>query len=142
MKRHPALALLSRGHQHTLAVAQRLRRATPDTAAQAVAAFLAVWDVEERQHFRLEEEVLLPSFAGHSDPEHPLILRVLVDHLRIRCAADRLATDRSVSTLHALGEILASHVHLEAHELFPPIEKDVPEADLSVLGARLRSDSP
>jgi hypothetical protein len=142
MKRHPALALLSRGHQHTLAVAQRLRRATPDTAAQAVAAFLAVWELEERQHFRLEEEVLLPSFAGHSDPEHPLILRVLVDHLRIRCAADRLATGRSVSTLHALGETLASHVHLEEHELFPLIEKDIPEADLSVLGARLRSDSP
>jgi hypothetical protein len=56
MKRHPALAPLSHGHQHTLAVAQRLRRATPDTAAQAVAAFLAVWDLEERQHVRLERK--------------------------------------------------------------------------------------
>jgi hypothetical protein len=142
MKRHPALAPLSRGHQHTLAVAQRLRRATPETSAQAVAAFLAVWDLEERQHFRLEEEVLLPSFADHSDPEHPVILSVLVDHLRIRCTVDRLATDRSVATLHALGEILASHVRLEEHELFPLIEKDLPEADLCLLGERLLSSPP
>jgi hypothetical protein len=142
VKRHPALAPLSRDHQHTLAVAQRLRRATPETGPQAVAAFLAVWDLEERQHFRLEEEVLLPACAAHSEPDHPVILRILVDHLRIRCAVERLSTDPSLATPHALGEILASHVRLEEHELFPLIEECVPEAALRVLGERLLSAAP
>ena len=139
MKRHPALAPLSRDHQRTLAVAQRLRRATHETGPQAVAAFLAVWDPEERQHFRLEEEVLLPVCAVHGGPDHPVIRMVLVDHLRIRVAAERLSADTSLATLHALGEILASHVRLEEHELFPLIEERVPEAALCALGERLIS---
>lgn len=141
MKRHPALAPLSRDHQHTLALAQRLRRATPETAPQALAAFLAAWE-EEKLHFRLEEELLLPAYAAHGQPEHPVILRVLVDHLRIRSAVERLSTDSSLATLHALGEILASHVRLEEHELFPLIEEGVPEAALRVLGERLLSQAP
>jgi len=139
VKRHPALAPLSRDHQHTLAVAQRLRRATSETSQQAVAAFLAVWDLEERLHFRLEEEILLPACAGHVEPENSMILRVLVDHLRIRCAVECLSTDTSLPTLHALGETLASHVRFEEHEVFPLIEEAVPEAALHALGERLLS---
>jgi hypothetical protein len=39
VKRHRALVELSRDHQHALAVAQGLRRATPDDAPDAAAAF-------------------------------------------------------------------------------------------------------
>ena len=139
MKRHPALAPLSRDHQHTLAVALRLRRATPATVEQAVAAFLAVWELEERRHFRVEEEILLPVYAAaHGDPSHPVILGVLVDHLRIRCEVQRLARDVTLRRAQALGERLSSHVHLEERRLFPDVEKQLDDADLSVLGDRLR----
>lgn len=137
MKRHPALQPLSRDHQHTLAVAQRLRRATPETAEQAVAAFLTVWGLEDRLHFCVEEEVLLPAYAAHGDRSHPVVLRVLVDHLSIRCDAELLATEVSLQRLHALGERLASHVRLEERELFPLIEDSLTDADLSLLGDRL-----
>jgi hypothetical protein len=48
MKRHSALTALSRDHQHALAVAQRLRRATPDNADEAAAGFRAFWEAEGR----------------------------------------------------------------------------------------------
>lgn len=142
MKRHPALTPLSRDHQHTLAIAQRLRRATPETAEQAAAGFLAVWELEEKLHFRIEEEVLLPAYAAHGDPDDPVLLRVLLDHLSIRCDAELLASEVSLQRLHALGERLASHVHLEEHELFPLIEQSLTDADLSVLGDRLLAAAP
>jgi hemerythrin-like domain-containing protein len=139
MKRHTALAPLSRDHQHTLALAQRLRRATPATAGQAVAAFLAAWDLEEKLHFRIEEEILLPAYAARTDPVDPIVLKVLLDHLAIRCHAERVATDASVQRLHALGERLASHVHLEEREMFPLIEERLSDVELSTLGARLEA---
>jgi hemerythrin-like domain-containing protein len=139
MKRHAALAPLSRDHQHTLALAQRLRRATPATAEQAVAAFLATWDLEEKLHFRIEEEILLPAYAAHTDSADPIVLKVLLDHLAIRCHAERLATDASIQRLHALGERLASHVHLEEREMFPLVEERLSDAELSTLGDRLEA---
>ncbi|MBA3806911.1 MAG: hemerythrin domain-containing protein [Solirubrobacterales bacterium] len=142
MKRHPALAPLSRDHQHTLAIAQRLRRATPATAEQAAAGFLAAWELEEKLHFRIEEEILLPAYAAHGDPGHPVVVRVLLDHLSIRCDAELLASEVSLQRLHALGERLALHVRLEEHELFPLIERSLTAAELSVLGDRLLAAAP
>ena len=60
MKRHPALESLSGDHHHALVVAQRLKRPTDSTAADARAAFLQYWQADGREHFREEEEVLLP----------------------------------------------------------------------------------
>jgi hemerythrin-like domain-containing protein len=139
MRRHTALARLSRDHQHTLAIAQRLRRATPETAEQAVAGFLAAWELEEKLHFRVEEEILLPAYAARAGTGDPIVLTVLLDHLTIRCHAERLATDSSVQRLHALGERLASHVHLEEREMFPLIERRLSDVELSTLGDRLKA---
>lgn len=142
MKRHPALIPLSRDHQHTLAIAQRLRRATPETEEQAAAGFLVAWELEEKLHFRIEEDVLLPAYATHGDPGHPVVVRVLVDHLSIRGYAELLASVVSVQTLHTLGERLAAHVRLEEHELFPLIEQSLTDAELSALGDRLLAATP
>ena len=137
MKRHPALAPLSRDHQHTLAVALRLQRATPATAEQAAAAFLAAWVLEEKLHFRIEEEILLPAYAARADPGDTVVAKVLLDHLTIRSHAERLAADASVQMLHVLGERLASHVRLEEQEMFPLIERRLSDAELATLGTRL-----
>jgi Hemerythrin HHE cation binding domain len=139
MRRHPALVPLSRDHHHALVIAFALRHATAHTAAEAGRSFLSHWQAEERLHFRLEEEVLLPAYAAHGDPGHPTILRVLLDHLLIRRDADRLAGTPPLELLHELGNRLAAHVKLEEHELFPLIEDALPEPELSTLGERLRA---
>ena len=140
MKRDAALVSLSRGHHQALVVAQKLRRADHGNAREARAAFAAFWPVSGRAHFRLEEEVLLPAFAGHGDPHHPLIARVLCDHVEIRHRAEVVLDDDSGTTvddLHELGGLLADHVRVEERELFPLIEQAMPADDLAVVASAL-----
>jgi iron-sulfur cluster repair protein YtfE (RIC family) len=124
MKRSEALAHLSRDHHHGLVVAQRLRRATPDTAAAARDVFLEFWAAEGREHFQAEEELLLPAFARHEPPTHDAVVRVLTDHVELRRRAADLADDDSPSCadLHALGGRLNDHIRHEERVLFPLIE--------------------
>src|SRR5690349_16069168 len=119
MKRHPALTPLSRDHHHALVLTQRLRRAGEQDAGAAATAFLEHWMEEERLHFRLEEEVLLPAFADYGDPDHPAVIRTLLDHVQIRRDVERLASGADPELLHELGGRLAEHVRLEENELFP-----------------------
>jgi hemerythrin-like domain-containing protein len=138
MKRHPALVPFSRDHHHALVIARRLRRATTQTASETARAFLAHWDAEQKQHFRLEEELLLPAYAAHGPPDHPAVIRMLLDHMLIRRDADLLANAPPLELLHDLGARLAAHVEMEEHELFPLIEKTIPEPELNSLGDRVR----
>jgi hypothetical protein len=139
MKRSPALVTLSHDHHHALFVAHRLRRATADTAGDARAAFMVYWDGHGREHFRLEEEILLPGYAGHGDPYHPLVARALCDHVAIRARADALAVDEAPdpAVLGELGTVLANHVRLEERELFPLIEAALPALRLAAVATAL-----
>ena len=139
MKRHTALIALSRDHHHALMIARRLRQATDQTAAEAAAAFLTHWQGEERRHFRVEEELLLPAYAVHGEPDHPAVVRMLIDHVLIRRDAARLADQPPIELLHDLGARLSSHVELEEREVFPLVEAVIPEPELAELGERLRS---
>ena len=142
MKRHPALAPLSRDHHHALVIAGRMRHADEDDAAETARAFLTHWEEEERLHFRLEEEVLLPAYAAHGEPDHPAVVRTLLDHVLIRRDAARLADAPPLELVRSLGERLAAHVKLEEHELFPLVERTIPEPELSALGDRLGATGP
>jgi hemerythrin-like domain-containing protein len=140
MKRHAALQPLSRDHHVALVVAQGLRRAGVDDAAAARAAFLAFWHEQGARHFRVEEDVLLPMFAEHGDPDDERIARMLLDHVRIRATALTLerAEPADVGTLNALGEELARHVRLEEREVFPLIEATLPPAAAEELVAAVQ----
>lgn len=134
MKRSRQLASLSRDHHQALVIALRLRRAEDHTAEQAQADFLDFWRSHGREHFRAEEEILLPAFAGHGDPHHPLVLRALGDHVAIRHRADSLATAPVPPVLlHELGERLAAHVRFEEWELFPLVEQTLPPDALAAV---------
>lgn len=128
MKRHPALQPLSRDHHVALVAAQRLRRAAAEEAEAARDAFLEFWRAHGAKHFRIEEEVLLPAFAAHGDPDAACVARMLMDHVRIRAAALQLEREAepAVEMLHALGTDLERHVRLEEREVFPLIEDALP----------------
>lgn len=132
MKRSEALAILSRDHHRALVIAQALIRADGDTLAAAHARFCDFWAADGRRHFWLEEDLLLPAYALHGDPRHPLVLQVLGDHVAIRAQARRLASASTpgLELLHELGTALAAHVRLEERELFPIIEAAMPSAEL------------
>jgi hemerythrin-like domain-containing protein len=137
MKRPPALQPLSRDHHQALFVAQKLRRASVDTVPEVRAAFLAFWRSHGRHHFRCEEEILLPAYAEYGDPRHPLVTRVLTDHVVIRQRAAQIerGLEDPLPALKELGVQLADHVRLEESELFPLIEEALPQAELERLAA-------
>jgi hypothetical protein len=132
MKRHPALAPLSRDHHHALVLARRLREASAATVSAEADRFLGHWREEERLHFRLEDEILLPAYAVFGDLQQPPIIRMLLDHVLIRRDAELLSREPSLQLLHALG------VTLEEREVFPLIEDAIPAPELQALGERLR----
>ncbi len=139
MKRTGALQPLSRDHHQGLAVAQRLRRASDETASDAQDRFLAYWRDHGQHHFRCEEEILLPAFARDGDAQHPLVLRVLLDHMVIRGRARDLAEQPNppLEVLQELGLQLSNHIRLEERELFPLIEHTLPAARLTQVGVEL-----
>jgi hemerythrin-like domain-containing protein len=142
VKRDPALVSLSHDHHQALFVAQKLRRATDETAAEAGAALLAYWEEHGRAHFRSEEEVLFPAYAGHGDPYHALLGRALCDHVAIRARVDAVDRGRGAhpTALHELGRLLADHVRLEERELFPLIERALPAHRLAAVAAALEHE--
>jgi hemerythrin-like domain-containing protein len=144
VKRSARMASLSRDHHEALVVAQQLRRATDATAAEARTAFLTYWSRHGRLHFRLEEEVLFPAYAGHGDPHDPVVLQALGEHAMIRHRADALAaaTSADPGALALLGDALAAHVRLEEREVFPLIERVMPEHELDAVAHALEAAHP
>lgn len=142
MKRHPALEQLSRDHHQALVVAQSLKRATPESADQARVRFLDYWTADGQAHFREEEDVLLPTLALFTDPDQPIVARVLIDHVHIRRLAADARDGVDLEMLHVLGGELEQHVRREERELFPLIEQTIPEPELVELAARLAGESP
>lgn len=135
MKRADALAPLSRQHHQGLFVALKLKRADRAGAAAAREAFLEYWESDGREHFRAEEESLLPAFARHAEHDHPAVARVLLEHvdLRRRGADVAAVAEPDPDELRELGERLESHIRHEERVLFPLIERAVPAAELERL---------
>jgi len=139
VKRSEALAPLSRDHHQGLFVALQLKRAAPDTREAARAAFLEFFEIEGRRHFRAEEEVLLPAFARHGDPDDPAVVRVLVEHVDLRRRAQDLARSApSPGELRELGVRLERHIRHEERVLFPMIEDALPAEELERLAAAIK----
>jgi Hemerythrin HHE cation binding domain len=132
VKRSAALTPLSHDHQHALDAALRLRRAEPDTAADAIAHFRDFFEREGRRHFAIEERLLLPALPA-DDPEWSAgVERVLDDHAAIRAAADEVD---DVTAARALGERVNAHVRFEERTLFEILERRLTPAQLRRLGA-------
>jgi mannose-6-phosphate isomerase-like protein (cupin superfamily) len=144
MKRSEFLQALSRDHHQGLSVALALRRATPESVGEARRSFLSFWRTEGSNHFRVEEEVLLPAYARHRPAEEPAVVRVLVEHVELRRRAAELeaAESPSSSSLREVGELLEQHIRHEERVLFPAIEAAVPEPERGELARALeRADA-
>ena len=121
MKRAEALQPLSREHLTALLAAKKLREA--GDLASAREAFLGFWHEHGRRHFRVEEEVLLPTWARYAAVDEPGVGRMLDEHLAIRREALRLEDgEATLDQARALGDLLHDHVRFEERRLFPAAE--------------------
>ncbi len=122
MKRAEALRPLSREHLVALQAAKRLREATDPGEARS--AFLEFWEEDGRRHFRVEEEILLPTWSLYARVDEAGVKRMLEEHLAIRREGLRLADAKSsLEEAHALGALLHDHVRFEERQLFPAVEE-------------------
>lgn len=138
MQRSEELAPLSREHHVALEVALRLRRATAEDADAVRTTFLAFFEGEAREHFRAEEELLLPAFSRHVASDDPDVVRVLLEHVEIRRRAQDIASGPCDSRdLQELGELLNAHVRHEERTVFPRVEAALDPGELAALGAAL-----
>jgi hypothetical protein len=138
VKRDPALVGLSHDHHQALYAAMRMRRATAADVGDVRDVVSAFWRDHGAEHFRIEEEVLLPAYASVGDPRDEAVVTVLVDHVWIRERMQRLQADAlSQAELQELGERLDAHVRHEERVLFPLIEGTLAPDALATLGRKL-----
>lgn len=139
MKRSERLRRLSEEHQRALVNARRLRRAAvgeADESPEAAATdFLGFWRVHAEPHFHKEEEVLIPLLALREPSLERSVIRMLLQHARIRGLVIEL--DEGIQrghvrceTLRELGKDLETHIRLEEREVFPLLERTLPDEDL------------
>lgn len=142
--RSSELASLSRDHQHALARALELKRARAETAAGAWQNFLAFWRADGSRHFSEEETLHLPAYGRVADPNHPAVVRTLLEHVLIRAKVAELQSQGEPAgvDLNLLGSWLELHVRHEERVLFPLIEAALPVGLLSDLGAQLAAAAP
>jgi hemerythrin-like domain-containing protein len=132
MKRSEALRSLSRDHHQALVIARDLRQA--EDLPTAVRRFFEFWKQHGEPHFRIEEEVLLPCWALLGTVDAEAAAQLAREHLRIRRAAMALESrGASLEQIHDLGEELEAHVRFEERELFPLLEADLDEDQLTDL---------
>jgi iron-sulfur cluster repair protein YtfE (RIC family) len=155
LKRDPALHPLSQHHHFALIQAWEMRRAAeapavnrPALLRAAAQKFLRFWAKTGREHFREEEEVLLPAYARcvRLDQDSD-VMRMLADHAELRAkeqeleallaSAEKTEVQELQELVAALAKTLHDHVRLEENIIFPKIEKTLGEAGLQTAGKKL-----
>ena len=136
MKRAEALQPLSREHLSALLAAKKLKEAAD--LEEATRAFLDFWRSDGKRHFRVEEEVLLPTWAAHAAVDRDGVSRMLDEHLAIRREALRLADgEATLEDARELGRLLHDHVRFEERQLFPTVEDALDADSLDRLAAAI-----
>lgn len=146
LKRHPALSDLSRHHHHALALCLKINKTADDPSAQPtlVEAIREFWEQGGQEHFREEEEIVLPSYSRYADIDHPEITAMLLEHVQIRAMADVITRieGEHQADIRQFAAILEKHVRREERVIFPMVEKALPDEELVRLSPYLHEDSP
>lgn len=143
IKRHDTLKPLSRHHMVGLHVALKLSRAGTDESRLTIEEIIRdareFWQPGGQEHFREEEEILLPAYAVYADINQQEIIEMLLEHITIRAGMNKLLgkVGMSPQEMQELGKLLESHIRKEERIIFPMIEKALPEEKLEELAPYL-----
>lgn len=147
MLRHPALHRLSREHSPALTLARRLLMANDTASATVAQRTLVTWLPSLLDHFRAEEQILLPRMgaAGLTDA----VTRLLAEHqaLREQFAVIQHAdippdNSESLARWQQTGALLRAHVQFEERELFPQLEQRLDANAMAVIADALAATEP
>lgn len=141
IKRHKGLHPLSHHHHHALVAAHRLMKAGSEESKFPLEALPGIletfWRDEGQQHFREEEELLLPLYARYAPLDRPEITDMLLEHVQIRSMVMQALSQEAPSAtfLREIGQILEKHVRKEERVTFGIIEEAIPDDVLLNLGS-------
>lgn len=127
MKRAKALINLSRDHHKALVTAKQIKTLKADSDSE----ISNYWDAkreiirsELEQHFTEEERALSPLLLESA--EH-LNQRIISDHNELL----RLLSSKNIDDALQFSELLKAHVRFEERELFPWLQNQYTESELS-----------
>ena len=128
MKRHPALAHLSREHHGALILSRLLQMNAPaykglptDIEGKAIYAF-KFYEEELIKHFE-EEEKVLELVRGINEPLDLLVQAIFCEHQELHILFKSINNHPNDTTYpDELGKVLEIHIRKEERELFPLIE--------------------
>ena len=147
-RRHDTLIPLTHDHHHTLAQARRLQDAAKNedkTERRNVANdFVNFYFGRAMRHFHEEEELFFAPVVDHPDTRD-LVIHAVSDHLRSHAMVRTLKRQISdgeadPELLVRIAALLKEHVRFEEQDLFPLIERLIPEEDLNDLATEGRRD--
>jgi len=146
-RRHESLIPLTHDHHHALAQARRLQdvaKLTDETQRRNLANdFINFYFGRAVRHFHEEEELFFAPLIDHPEARD-LVVRAASDHLRLHALVRTVKRQISngeadQETLDRISQLLTEHVRFEEQELFPLVERLVPEdelRDLAIAGRR------
>lgn len=147
-RRHDALVPLTHDHHHTLAQARRLldvSKMTDETQRRNLANdFVNFYFGRALRHFHEEEELFFAPLVDHPEARD-LVARAVSDHLRlhalVRTVKRQLSSgDADGEVLRQISKMLTEHVRFEEQELFPLVERLIPDDELTDLATVGRRD--
>jgi hemerythrin-like domain-containing protein len=139
IKRHESLKDLSRHHMIGLHLTLKLKRAGTEESRLQLEEIMKdandFWNPNGQEHFREEEEILLPAYAQYEDINKTEMIEMLLEHVQIRALFDKLlkSEETDINVMHELGALLEAHIRKEERVIFPMIEKALPEEKLEEL---------
>ena len=138
------MRLRASDHAEALAVARRLQRSRPASAADDRRALLLFWYGSGATRLRAEDDVLLGAWRRHGGEDHPLSAAIRGEAARLHREIAAIAADASPSAgrLRRAGEALGAHVLRQERELRGVVERTVPAGELAEVDSALRLVHP
>lgn len=140
MKRHLQLQPLSRQHHNGLLIALLLSKGVKRKADRLEMASFIVhnWETELKEHFQLEETVLLPILVRHNF-EPALVEKLKAEH-RILSGLAKEAVNGSITIdqIEFFASLLTEHIRFEERQFFPAAEKILSEVEMEDIGELLK----
>jgi iron-sulfur cluster repair protein YtfE (RIC family) len=139
MKRHPALAHLSRDHHPALILAQLLKRnapaykGLPTDIEGKVQYAVQFYEGELLKHFE-EEEKMMDILTGIEPAMDEMIREIREEHIQLRKLFGGLTNNAdTAAALDELGTSLDNHIRKEERQFFPLVEKNCDDETMAAI---------
>ena len=134
MKRHEALAPLSRDHHEALIVSQLLKKDAPFYKGLPISVEGKVnyatdfFEKHLKRHFEKEEKVFAIVKTIHPEEIGLLVSELTEEHHALANLFSEIGSkENPIETMHRLGELLNNHIRKEERNLFPLLQKHCTE---------------